>query len=121
MVCQDENMRPTAAKIVSHPFLRSSSKIKSRSQLCQELRDSQARIRQLELQLSARAEPSGTPASWLTRFPPVEKNNRSSSPHTSPVSRQTPSAATAIVPQSGKSTKRLLVGRGTAKSYSCLL
>ena len=108
MVCPDENMRPTAAKIVTHPYLRSNTMSKSRSQLYKELKETKARLRQLERELSAQKEP----VSWLTRFPPQQG---SSSPQSSPGLRRSPVASKP--PQS----KRLLVGRGTQKSLSCLL
>ena len=108
MVSPDENLRPSAAKIVTHPFLRSNTMSKSRSQLYKELKETKARLRQLELELSSQKEP----VSWLQRFPPQQG---SSSPHSSPVSRHSP-----VVGKQSQS-KRLLVGRGTQKSLSCLL
>lgn len=121
MVSKDEKLRPSASKIVTHPFLRSNVMSKSRSQLYKELKETKARIRQLELELETKDNPMS--ATWrpaaFTQNSPLKQTEEASSPQTSPVPR-TPAAALANFSKAEKS-KRLLVGRGTPKSFSCLL
>ena len=107
MVSKDENVRPTASKIIGHQYLRSNSVFKSRSQLYKELEDTKARIKQLELELKAKAAAESSP--WLPT-----KLAESSSPRALLVARPKPFI-------SQLSSSRLLVGRGTSKSHSCLV
>ena len=108
MVSKDENVRPTASKIIGHQYLRSNSVFKSRSQLYKELEDTKARLKQLEMELKSKAAAESSP--WL----PAAKLAECSSPRASPVARPKP-----VISQ--LSSSRLLVGRGTSKSHSCLV
>jgi hypothetical protein len=115
MVSQDEKLRPTASKIVNHQYLRSNSMSKSRSQLYKELKETKAKLRLLEMEIASKNERP----SWMNKFSvaraPVVNKNASSSPQTSPIARQKSPVSKVTC------SNRLLVGRGTPKSNSCLL
>ena len=106
MVSKDENVRPTASKLIGHQYLRSNSVFKSRSQLYKELEESKARVKQLENELMLSKSETSL---WL-----AANVAQSSSPRASPVAR--PKAVISHL-----SSSRLLVGRGTSKSHSCLI
>ena len=113
MVSQDLNLRPSASKVIAHQYLRSCSMSKSRSQLLKELKETKARLRQLELEISEKNDPT----SWLSKFASRSPITVAAKKHTSSQQSSPKSHPKILL---SKHT-RFLVGRGTTKSNSCLL
>ncbi len=118
MVSKDENARPSAMKIVTHGYLRSSSMSKSRAQLYKELKETKARLKQLEVELSCQKDRSVLNAQgpgWELPLKARPLQDDSSSPLSSPVK------ATALLTLAERPYKKVPVGRGAPKSRSCMM
>jgi len=118
MVSKDEKVRPSALKIVTHGYLRSNTMSKSRAQLHKELKETKARLKLLEVELSIQKDKpvfNAPGPSWMIPFKTRPLHDDSSSPQSSPVK------ATALLTLAERPFKKITVGRGAPKSRSCMM
>eukprot|EP00096_Caligus_rogercresseyi_P001014 TRINITY_DN115_c2_g1_i4.p1 TRINITY_DN115_c2_g1~~TRINITY_DN115_c2_g1_i4.p1 ORF type:complete len:700 (+),score=275.41 TRINITY_DN115_c2_g1_i4:2145-4244(+) len=116
MISPDPNARPSPTKLMNIFTHNSNHSVKSRSQLCKELKDSEARIRELEELLNQKTSGGGGPSGPSSSSSFIMDSSLSSSiasvianhSSSSPVSKVT-------------STPSRSVGKGTNKSTSCIL